>query len=340
MANVDEMKRRLLREAVKENIATVHGVRSRPVQPVHRDHRTRLRKSFLIVGLVALIASLFLFSTLTGYHQEVANLLSSLMTTEPPSLAANQVAIPEVPFSEPQPLDGAVFPLGLKKIVLDPGHGGNDLGAVAPLGIEEKEVTLDIALRLRRLLEEASFEILMTRKKDEVVTLAQRAAFANSTGADIFVSIHVNWITSPRIRSVETYYLGPTDDPHSVQLASMENRESGYSLADFRRLLEGIYVEMRRDHSRRLAEVLHRELFKSLGQVNPVLKNGGVKRAPFIVLVATDMPAILVEVSCLSNEEEARRLATSNYRQEIAQALFKGIRSYADTLNSPNKKGS
>ena len=124
MANVDEMKRRVLREAVKENIAAVRGVRSQPVQPVHPVHRTRLRKSFLIVGLVVLIASLFLFSTLTGYHQEVAKLLSSLMSTEPSSLAANQAAIPEVPFSEPQPLDGAVFPLGLKKIVLDAGYRG------------------------------------------------------------------------------------------------------------------------------------------------------------------------------------------------------------------------
>jgi N-acetylmuramoyl-L-alanine amidase len=291
---------------------------------------------------VLLILSYLAF-TVEKYREEWATLGSFVLNArsiEPPSVRETNGASPEAPVSRNQPVNQAVFPLDVKKIVLDPGHGGDHFGAVAPVGIAEKEVTLDVALRLRRLLEEASFEVLLTRKRDEAVTLAQRASFANSAGADIFVSIHVNWIETRQVRSVETYFLGPTDDPAAVRLAGIENRESGYSLADYRRLLEKVYIDARRDQSRNLAETIQRELLSSLGQVNPSLKSGGVKRAPFVVLVATDMPAVLVEVSCLSNEQEAERLADTNYRQEIARALFKGIRSYTDNLNGSSKKRS
>ncbi len=341
MANADQIKRRLLREVAQENFETIQGLGARRFQGSYRGQRW-LRRSFLIMVPIAVLVLSYFFLTATGHRQGVINLppaVPKAMGTERPSLAANGEVAQEALFAEPQPFDRAVWPLGVKKIVLDPGHGGDELGAVASLGIAEKEVTLDIALRLRRLLEEASFEVLMTRKKDEAVTLAERAAFANTGGGDIFVSIHVNWTKARKIRFVETYYLGSTDDPVSIQLAGIENRESGYSLADFRRLLEGIYIDARRDESRKLAEAIQRELFGSLVQIAPLLENRGVKRAPFIVLVATDMPAVLAEVSCLSNEEEALLLAKPNYRQNIAQALFRGIRSYADTLNRFNKKG-
>ncbi|MCB1037323.1 MAG: N-acetylmuramoyl-L-alanine amidase, partial [Acidobacteria bacterium] len=145
-------------------------------------------------------------------------------------------------------------------------------------------------------------------------------------------SIHVNWIEAQEIRGVETYYLGPTDDPYIKDIAAAENRGSGYSLADFRSLLDGLYADVRQDESRRLAEALQGELFESLHTVTPSLRNRGVKTAPFVVLVSSDMPAALVEVACLSNQEEARLLAKPYYRQFIAQALFEGIRRYADSL--------
>jgi N-acetylmuramoyl-L-alanine amidase len=240
-------------------------------------------------------------------------------------------------FAAPTPIDLAVLPLGVKKIVVDPGHGGKDAGTSVPGGLTEKEVTLDIGLRLRRLLEQAGFEVVMTRDKDEAVPLRQRTALANAQGADLFVSIHLNWIDRSQARGMETYYLGATEDPELLQLAAQENRDSGYSLGDFRKLLDGIYLSMRRDESRRLAETIQRTLVKSLRPKHPAVSNRGVKTAPFAVLVGTEMPAILAEVACLSNAEEAQLLATPPYRQEIAQALVQGIRAYAQALNRSPK---
>jgi N-acetylmuramoyl-L-alanine amidase len=225
-----------------------------------------------------------------------------------------------------------------RRIVLDPGHGGAQVGARADSGASEKEITLDLALRLRRLLQEASFEVLLTREADVTMSLEQRVAFANARRADVFVSIHVNWISRRGVRPVETYHVGPTDDPDVLKLAGAENRESGYSLGAYRRLLERIYIDERRDESRALARTINAELFRALSAVNPRLENRGVKMAPFAVLVGTEMPAILVEVSCLSNENEAELLTTDDYRARIAAALLRGIRSYSTDLDGVAKK--
>ena len=252
---------------------------------------------------------------------------------EEPYPVSEDVGSAEPTFLAPAPIDLAVLPLGVRKIVVDPGHGGKDTGTSTPGGLAEKEVTLDIGLRLRRLLEQAAFEVVMTRDKDETIPLRQRTVVANVQGADLFVSIHLNWIDGGPIRGIETYYLGPTEDPVLLQLAAQENRDSGYSLADFRKLLDHIYLSMRRDESRRLAESVQRTLVTTLYRKRPALVNRGVKTAPFAVLVDTEMPAILAEVACLSHPEEARLLATPQYRQDIAQALFQGIHAYAQALN-------
>jgi N-acetylmuramoyl-L-alanine amidase len=255
------------------------------------------------------------------------------VTLEEPLPASEDVGSAEPTFLAPVPIDLAVLPLGVRKIVIDPGHGGKDAGTSAPGGLAEKEVTLDIGIRLRHLLEQAAFEVVMTRDKDEGVSLRQRTALANAQAADLFVSIHLNWIDGGQVRGMETYYLGPTEDPVLLQLAAQENRDSGYSLADFRKLLDYIYLSVRRDESRRLAESVQRTLVTALRRKRPALVNRGVKTAPFAVLVGTEMPAILAEVACLSHPEEAHLLATPQYRQDIAQALLEGIRAYAQTLN-------
>jgi N-acetylmuramoyl-L-alanine amidase len=227
-------------------------------------------------------------------------------------------------------IDPAVLPLAVRKIALDAGHGGDSLGTRTPLGLLEKDITLDIARRLRVLLEAGhGFEVVMTRQDDAAVSLAERAAIANRSGADVFVSVHVNWIEDHAARGVETYFLGPTNDPFLNRLAALENRDSGYSMADMRQLLDGIYAGVRQDKSRQLAEVVQGALFRSLGRVNPGIEDRGVKSAPFIVLLSTQMPAILAEVSCASNAEEARLLAMPFYRQYIAEALAGGLRAYA-----------
>jgi len=271
-------------------------------------------------------------------EQHVAALEPQHVEVPPPTPeeafpASADVGSAEPTFLAPAPIDLAVLPLGIRKIVVDPGHGGKDTGTSTPGGLAEKEVTLDIAVRLRHLLEQAAFEVVMTRDKDETVPLRQRTALANAQGADLFVSIHLNWIDGGQVRGMETYYLGPTEEPGLLQLAARENRDSGYALADFRKLLDQIYLSVRRDESRRLAESVQRMLVTALRQRHPVLVNRGVKTAPFAVLIGTEMPAILAEVACLSHPEEARVLATSQYRQDIAQALWQGIHAYAQALN-------
>jgi N-acetylmuramoyl-L-alanine amidase len=240
----------------------------------------------------------------------------------------------------PTSIDFQVFPLTIRKIAIDPGHGGEDGGAVTALGLLEKDITLDIARRLRRLLEQNAFEVLMTRQRDETVSLAQRAVQANASGADLFISIHVNSFKTPEVRGPETYYLGPTDDPHTLQLAALENRPSGYSLGEYRRLLEGVYLDVRRMQSSLLATTMQQALHRTQRDVAATLPSRGVKMAPFLVLVTTQMPAILIEVAYLSNAEEAQLLATPEYRQRIAQAMWQGIRAYAASLNRSAKKGS
>ncbi|MDX1631208.1 MAG: N-acetylmuramoyl-L-alanine amidase [Thermoanaerobaculia bacterium] len=242
----------------------------------------------------------------------------------------------------PAPLDGAVFPVGVRRVVLDPGHGGKDEGTSREdTDLTEKDLTLDIARRLRTLLEESSgAEVLMTRNRDEFVVLKDRAAFANEAGADLFVSIHLNWLEGRARRGVETFYLGPTEDPYLVELTSRENRQSGYSLADVRRLLDGIYLDLRQEQSKALASSVQETLHRSLDEAKPGLRNRGVKPAPFLVLVATEMPAILAEVSCLSHRKEVELLQTDAYRQRIAEALHEGIDRYARSLSESGVRGS
>ena len=168
--------------------------------------------------------------------------------------------------------------------MLDPGHGGSASGTVAG-GLTEKELALDIAVRVRELLSDR-YRVAMTREADIDVELDRRSGIANRAGADLFVSIHVNWLPRNRTCGVETYYLGPTDDPELTALAERENAEAhGYSLADLRRLVDGVYGQHMQDESRALADAVQDSLFEKLRAANPELRNRGVKSAPFVVLI-------------------------------------------------------
>ena len=318
-------KLRVLREAVRRNVEAPR--RARP----KRASGSPPALPLLIAGCL-LIAPLVYLSL----PARVGNPVTARAEAAVP--AGGRAAPSEAPQAVPQRLARAVLPLPIKRIVLDPGHGGAQVGALADSGASEKEITLDLALRLRRLLQDTSFEVLLTREADVTMSLEQRVAFANARRADVFVSIHVNWISRRGVRPVETYHVGPTDDPAVLKLAGAENRESGYSLGAYRRLLEKIYIDERRDESRALARTINAELYRALSAVNPGLENRGVKMAPFAVLVGTEMPAILVEVSCLSNENEAELLTTDDYRARIAAALLRGIRSYSRDLDGVAKK--
>jgi N-acetylmuramoyl-L-alanine amidase len=318
-------KLRVLREAVRRNVEAPRRVRPK------RAPGSTPALPLWMAGCLLIAPLLYL-----SLPAKVGSPVTARAEASVP--AGARAALAETPQSAPQRLTRAVLPLPIKRIVLDPGHGGAQAGAVAESGASEKEITLDLALRLRRLLQDASFEVLLTREADVTMSLEQRVAFANARRADVFVSIHVNWISRRGVRPVETYHVGPTDDPAVLKLAGAENRESGYSLGAYRRLLERIYIDERRDESRALAQTINAELYRALSAVNPGLQNRGVKMAPFAVLVGTEMPAILVEVSCLSNEDEAELLTTDDYRARIAAALLRGIRSYSRDLDSVAKK--
>lgn len=241
--------------------------------------------------------------------------------------------------SDTLPISASAFPLSVRRVVLDAGHGGSDPGASSISNLSEKEITLDIQKRLGTLLRKNGFEVVVTRSDDRLIPLRERARLANGSGSDIFVSIHVNSIPQGN-HGVETYYLGPTNDPKLTRLAAAENLTSGYALADLRKLLDRVYADVRRDESHRLASDVQHQLYSGLRSVDPGLENWGVKRAPFIVLVATEMPAILAEVGCLSNEREAEMLHSAVYREQIAQALFHGIHTYASANDAPQRKGT
>jgi N-acetylmuramoyl-L-alanine amidase len=342
MARLDPLKRRVLREAVQQNA----GIRPRTTtlglgqeHLVGRPWRRRLLAGGSVFALL-LVASAALTVVARQQGLDSWAVLLRLVTggaISPPM--AGSVLDPDMPSTAPTSIDFQIFPLAIRKIAIDPGHGGEDGGAVTPLGLREKDVTLDIAQRLHRLLGQDGFEVLMTRQGDEMVSLAQRAARANAGAADLFVSIHVNWFKTAEARGPETYYLGPSDDPHTLQLTALENRTSGYSLGEYRQLLEGVYLDVRRSQSHRFARAMQEELDRT-HHAAATSASRGVKMAPFLVLVTTQMPAILTEVAYLSNDAEAQLLAIFEYRQRIAQVLLQGIRAYAATLNRSVMKGS
>lgn len=329
MAGNGDTKERLLRGVVQDNLDVVRGVR------VRRFRRRSARVRFWFWGsLVAVVIAYLTVAAQVFYRGNVP-----LNTTQVAAQGLAQIPEAEVPLSHPRPIDRDAIPLLIKTIVIDPGHGG-DPGAIAESGLTEKEITLDIALRLRRLLSKGPFEVLLTRDTDRRLSLDKRVSFANEHKADLFLSIHVNSMEPRTIRALETYYVGPTDDPHTLKLASRENKESGYSLSDYKQILEKIYVDARRDESRAVARTIQSQLFQSLKAKNPELENRGIRTAPFVVLIGTQMPAVLVEIACLSNEDEVELLTKQDYRENIAQALAQGIRRYANGLMIAARKGT
>ncbi|HET7003996.1 MAG TPA: N-acetylmuramoyl-L-alanine amidase, partial [Candidatus Binatia bacterium] len=326
MAGTDNTKAKLLRGVVQDNVDIVQGVRTKRAIKRKLSLRYWFSVGIGMAGLVYLAIPSQVVSTAKTPPTEAVGTVSARNIAQTPES--------EAPLDSPRPLDKKAVPLAIKRIIIDPGHGGES-GAISESGVMEKEITLDVALRLRRLMEKEPYEILLTRQTDQLVPLDKRVAFANENKGDLFVSIHVNSMEPKSIRALETYYVGPTDDPATLKLASIENKDSGYSLSDYKQILEKIYVDARHDESRTLAKTIQAQLHHSLKRVNPRLENRGVKTAPFVVLIGTQMPAILVEISVLSNDEEVKLLTKEHYRENIALALLQGIKNYARNFNAP-----
>jgi len=333
---INRVKRQLLREAVADNLDTIRGLPPRSLRPGPRFGRLFLRRAPLVI--IPLMLASFAFISNTGVSTTTRAKVPPPLT--PHAKVVQASVAPMLMTDTLEPISASAFPLSVRRVVLDAGHGGTDPGASSISNVSEKEITLDIEKRLGALLRKNGFEVIATRNDDRLIPLRERARLANGSASDIFVSIHVNSIPHPNNHGVETYYLGATNDPTLTKLAAAENLTSGYALADLRKLLDRVYADVRRDESHRLADAVQHQLFSGLRGVDPGLENWGVKRAPFIVLVATEMPAILAEVGCLSNEREAEMLRSGTYREQIAQALFHGINAYASANDAPQKKGT
>jgi N-acetylmuramoyl-L-alanine amidase len=226
--------------------------------------------------------------------------------------------------------------LGLKigKIVVDAGHGGHDTGTIGPSGLLEKDLVLDVALRLGKLLEgKMGADVVYTRDDDTFIPLETRTAIANQQRADLFISVHANSSQDPSARGIETYYLNFTSSADALEVAARENAVSDKSIHELQDLVKKIALKEKIEESREFAADVQQSLYQGLATKDKTLKNRGTKKAPFIVLIGANMPSILAEISFVSNPADERRLQTPEYRQKIAESLYRGVARYISGLS-------
>ncbi|HVN06365.1 MAG TPA: N-acetylmuramoyl-L-alanine amidase [Bryobacteraceae bacterium] len=226
--------------------------------------------------------------------------------------------------------------LGLKirRVVLDPGHGGHDDGTIGPTGLLEKDLVLDVALRLGKLIESRmGSEVIFTRSDDTFIPLERRTAIANENKADLFLSIHANSSPYPRIAGVESYYLNFTTSKDALAVASRENASSDKSVFELHDLIQKITLQDKAEESKEFAGRIQSALFPFAARYDPGIKNRGVKKAPFVVLIGASMPSVLAEIGFLSNRREEALLKLPEHRQKLAEALYRGVYRYAQSLS-------
>jgi len=228
--------------------------------------------------------------------------------------------------------------LGLKisRIVIDPGHGGHDTGTIGPHGLMEKDLCLDVALRLGREIEDKlpGAEVIYTRKDDTFIPLEERTAIANEAKADLFISVHANSSHDAAARGIETYYLNFATSEESMAVAARENALAQSSLHDLQDIIKKIARNEKVEESKELASDIQDSLTHRLQSVSQDERNRGVKKAPFVVLIGANMPSVLSEISFISNPSDEKLLRKTDQRQRVADGLYRGIASYLDSLNS------
>ncbi len=219
--------------------------------------------------------------------------------------------------------------LGVRKIVLDPGHGGKDTGAMA-FGLREKDIVLRLAHKLAPMLrQQLNCEVLLTRTKDTFIPLEERTAIANTSGADLFISLHINAHPASKINGLETYFLNLTTNAEAMRVAARENATSTHQMSDLQDILSDILQNSKVNESSRLAKLVHHSIIGGLSSNKSLaMKSLGVKQAPFYVLIGAQMPAILIEVAFLSNPGDAKRLKTEQFLNSVSHEIANGIQSY------------
>jgi N-acetylmuramoyl-L-alanine amidase len=269
---------------------------------------------------------------------------SKQLSSTTSNTVANTNAKPDLirPSSAPPPTrDGQstlTRALGLKigRIVIDAGHGGHDTGTIGPTGLMEKDLCLDVALRLGKIIQQRlpGADIVYTRSDDTFIPLEERTNIANQAKADLFISIHANSSQDHAARGVETYYLNLKGSAEAMEVASRENASSDQGIHDLEDMVKKIARNEKIDESKEFAEDIQDSLAKRMQKTSKTVKDRGVRKAPFVVLIGADMPSILTEISFLSNPADEKLLKQPEYRQRVAEGLYQGVASYLQSLNS------
>lgn len=227
-----------------------------------------------------------------------------------------------------------VFGLKLGKVVIDAGHGGHDTGTIGPHGLMEKDLALDVALRLGQLISQRlGAEVVYTRSEDVFIPLEERTRIANNEKADLFISIHANSSPEPSASGVETYYFNFTSDRSSLDLATRENATAASSISDLGDLLHKAVLMAKANESREFAQMVQASLWSVSTKMDSHSRDRGVRQAPFVVLIGATMPSILAEIGFVSNSHDEKLLKRGDERERIAEGLYKGIAQYASSLS-------
>jgi N-acetylmuramoyl-L-alanine amidase len=246
------------------------------------------------------------------------------------------------PASTPQPTRGGqstlTRALGLKigRIVIDAGHGGHDTGTIGPTGLMEKDLCLDVALRLGKIIQQRlpGADVVFTRSDDTFIPLEERTHIANEAKADMFISIHANSSQDTGARGIETYYLNLRGSAEAMEVAARENATDDQGIHELQDMVKQIARTEKIDESKEFAEDVQDSLSKRIQKTARTVKNRGVRKAPFVVLIGADMPSILTEISFLSNPADEKMLKQPEHRQRVAEGIYQGLASYLQSLNS------
>ncbi len=247
---------------------------------------------------------------------------------------AKALALLPAPLIPRNPTLAQQLGLGIKRIIIDPGHGGKDPGAIGVGGLREKDVVLKVAKMLaRKLRSRLTSQVILTRSRDVFIPLEERTAIANTKDGDLFISIHANAARSPKAHGIETYYLGLTSNKANMRLAASENATSAKNISDLQKILSSLMHNSKKQESAKLAHILNRNLVEEMNKDYGGIKNHGIKKAPFIVLIGAQMPSILTEIGFITNPGTARHLRQHKYLEDLADGLANGIIQYTKSLN-------
>ena len=327
--NTTKIRQNILRGVYEENLSLLG--RGRP--PLSRPRIFTPKRIFLCA--VALLIVFFAYGQYVGTSSSRVELPEDMSGVLLPILRADASLGSGEKTSDFSTLSNTgnlplrrMLGLRIRRIMIDAGHGGSDPGTIGKMGTMEKEITLDIGRRLKTHLVEGGRHVSMTREDDSSVPLHERLTHARKVKADLFISIHVNHHPNSPINMVETYYFGPSNDERTLKLARQENAGSEYGLSDFKEVVEKLGTTMKFQESKELAQSIQTKLFLNSRKHSEDIKDYGVKRAPFAVLLGVEVPSVLAEVSCLSNSDEEQELNSESHRENIATYLAAGIFAY------------